>query len=627
MNRYLLLILFLCSVGVAQQQQGFDVILRHGTIVEGTGAKPYRADIAIVRGYIAKIGDLSTAAARLDLNVDGLVVAPGFLNIHSHAVPSALPTAENMLTQGVTTEILNPDGGGSTDIKEQLSRFSSHGLAVNIGAYIGFNSVWSSVMGATDHRPSDDDIQAMRNMITRGLENGAWGVSAGLDYKPAYFARTDEVIRILQPAATWRTNFPNHDRVTPESNYSSLAGMTETIEIGEKAGLVPVITHMKVQGHEQGSAATIIGRMRQATASGHYTAADVYPYLAGQTSLSALIVPGWAQAGGRDQMLARFHDPGLHARIVREMEQAIQARFNGPAGVYLAGSKQELTAVMDQLHASPGEAIIKILEQGEQSAILRFGLEDDLVKILQNPTASIACDCGAIDSPPAHPRYYGTFPRVLGHYVRETKALTLEDAVRKMTGLSASTIGVVDRGFLAPGMAADITVFDPATVIDRATYENPSRPSEGIRYVLVNGHLALRDGKLTGERGGTVLTRSSHMPSRPMTPATARWISTDAVIGTANVRLRLDIRQAAESGNARGALRITDLTTHKVIEAAEFGLLQVAGNWASLTGRATLPSGEQRAFTLILDDGTAIVDLESQVHFSGLLDHRPDIRP
>ncbi|HTS47687.1 MAG TPA: hypothetical protein VMH05_07070, partial [Bryobacteraceae bacterium] len=275
MNRYPLLFLFLCTVGHAQQQHGFDVILRHGSIVDGTGAPPHRADVAIVRGYIAEIGDLSTAVAPLDLNVDGLVVAPGFLNIHSHAVPDALPTAENMLTQGVTTEILNPDGGGSTDIKEQLSRFSSRGLALNIGAYIGFNSVWSSVMGATDHRPSDDDIQAMRNMIARGLEDGAWGVSAGLDYKPAYFARTDEVIRILQPAAIWRTNFPNHDRVTPETNYSSLAGMTETIEIGEKAGLVPVITHMKVQGHEQGRAAAIIDKMRQASASGHYTAADV----------------------------------------------------------------------------------------------------------------------------------------------------------------------------------------------------------------------------------------------------------------------------------------------------------------------------------------------------------------
>jgi N-acyl-D-amino-acid deacylase len=623
MSRRIAWLLLVWSSAHAQPLRSFDVILRHGTILDGTGSKPHRADVGVLRGRIAEIGDLAGASAPIELNAAGLYVAPGFINIHSHAVPAALPTAENMLTQGVTTEILNPDGGGSTDIAEQLSRSSAHGLAVNIGAYIGFNSVWAAVMGPSDRRSSDADIQRMQELIVRNLERGAWGVSAGLDYKPAYYARTEEVVRILAPAAPWRTNFPNHDRLTPETGYSSLAGMSETIEIGEKAGLVPVITHMKVQGHEQGHAPDIIRRMRQATASGHYTAADVYPYLAGQTSLSALIVPGWAQEGGRTQMLARFQDPELHPRIVREMEQAIQARFNGPAGVYLAGSKQELTAVMQQLQTSAGEAIIKTLEQGEQSPILRFGSEDDLIKILQNPVAAVACDCGAINTTPAHPRYFGTFPRVLGHYVRETKALTWEDAVRKMTGLPASTIGLVDRGFLATGMAADITVFDPVTVIDHATYEQPDHPSEGIRYVLVNGRVALRDGKVTGERGGAVLIRSRNMPSRPMNTGAKHHISVNARLADSNVRL--DIRQDSNSAAARGSLRIEDSKSHTVIQGRRFGLIQVAGDWASITGRASLPSGEQRFYTVILDGASVSIDVESQ-HLTGSLDPRPVIQ-
>ena len=322
-------------------------------------------------------------------------------------------------------------------------------------------------------------------------------------------------------------------------------------------------------------------------------------------------------------MLERFRDPELHPRIVREMEQAIQARFNGPAGVYLAGSKQELTAVMQQLQTSAGEAIIKTLEQGEQSAILRFGSEDDLIKILQNPAASVACDCGSINTPPAHPRYYGTFPRVLGHYVRETKALLWEDAVRKMTGLPAFTIGLVDRGFLATGMAADITVFDPSTVLDRATYEDPSRPSEGVRYVLVNGILALRDGKATGERGGAILTRSRNMPSRPMSTQAAHRLSVTARLGDSN--LSLDVRQESNSAAARGSLRIEDPKSHTVIHSRQFGLIQVAGNWASITGRASLASGEQRFYTVILDGDSASIDVDSQ-HLAGSLAHRPVIQ-
>ena len=579
----------LALAGIAAAQPAtYDVILRHGTVIDGTGAKPYRADIAVRHGFIARIGDLGKAHAATDLDVTGLAVTPGFINIHSHASPAGVRSAANMLTQGVTTEIINADGGGSTEIARQLANFSSVGLAVNLGAYAGFNSVWASVVGPADRRPSPAELQKMRDLLTSNLQQGAWGVSAGLDYKPAYFARTEEVIAVTSAAAPWRTNFPNHDRLTPESGYSSLTGMAESIEIAEKSGLMPVITHMKVQGREQGRAPEALARMRAATASGHRTVADVYPYLAGQTGLGALLVPAWAMAGGPEEMRKRFADPALRPRIAREIEQAIEARFLSPENIDIPARGHKLTDYMREMQAGAGETMIRILEKDSPSAILKFGAESDLLAILQFPGSAIACDCGASEARPGmHPRFFGTFPRVLGHYVRETGTLTLEDAVRKMTGLPANIIGLADRGFLAVGMAADITVFNPATVIDHATYQQPTLPSEGIRHVLVNGRLALRDGKVTGEQGGRVLARSEHMPSRTQRTLQARSLS----VGSREIKV--DLSQSA-GAPARGTFHFSGF------RITDPGLLQVDGNWASFTGRAVVESAD-RAVLVIVD--------------------------
>jgi N-acyl-D-aspartate/D-glutamate deacylase len=603
--------------------QTFDVILRGGTILDGTGAPPVVADVAIAGGHIARVGDLGRATAAVDLDVSGLYVAPGFINLHSHASTGALGTAVNMLTQGVTTELINPDGGGPEDVAQQLATASGSGLAVNIGAYVGFNRAWAAVVGNVDRRPTVEQIVRMRDILTSNLEHGAWGVSAGLDYKPAYFATTAEVVEVVRAAAPWRTHFTNHDRVTPESGYSSRAGMVETIAIGERAGLVPVITHMKVQGREQGTAADILEQMQQATARGVYTAADAYPYLAGQTQLAALLIPGWAQEGGRAAMLGRFKDPDQRTRIVAEAEDALSARFGGPEGVYLPAARRELTDVMREMNAGAGETIVRILETSSPGAILRFGAERDLVKILQHPSTSIACDCGAsAGGRGSHPRNQGTYPRVLGRYVRDTGALTWSDAIRKMTLLPAATIGMVDRGAIAPGMAADITVFDPRTVIDRATYEDPALPSEGIRHVLVNGGFALRDGVPTGERHGRTLLRKRDMPSRP-TSADTRSLTVRGSIGLRiggsildsggasapgdaggdSFSVTIDLDQRASAGAATGTLRAR-LPGGLSIEADELGILQTMDRWASVTAIARVrPSGERRAMLAIVDAG------------------------
>jgi N-acyl-D-amino-acid deacylase len=599
--------LVLAGLGLsAQPAPGrYDVIIRGGTVLDGSGAPPVRADVAIAGDSIARVGGLGDSRASLEVDATGLYVAPGFINIHSHAEPEGLATAANMLTQGVTTEILNADGSGPLDLDVQLGAATTRGLAVNIGANIGFNSVWAQVVGAVDRRPTAAEVARMRGLLSAGLAAGAWGVSAGLDYKPAYYAATEDVIRVIEAARESRTYFANHDRVTPESGFSSLAGMAETIAIGARTGVTPLITHMKVQGHEQGRAGVITGQMHDATGRGVYTAADVYPYLAGQTGLVAFTIPGWAQDGGREAMLKRFADPAQRARIVGEAEAAMDARFGGPAGVYLPSLDRELTAVMREMQVRAGEAVVRLLEQGSPGIIARFGIEADLVAILQHPTASVACDCGAVAGASAHPRYYGTFPRVLGRYVREQRALTWEDAVRKMTGLPAATIGMVDRGLLAAGMAADVVVFDPATVVDHATFASPMRPSEGIRTVLVNGRVALRDGQPTGERAGRALRRLPHMPTRPMSSPGPHTVSRRAMSGGDVVTI--DVSQAPEAPAATGRVHVTQSEHGVALTVTEFGRLQTAPGWASVTGRGRLRATEPERSIVVIVDGSEVV--------------------
>lgn len=578
----------LAMLGAVQPNLGraqrFDIVLRNGTVVDGSGLPPYRADVAIADGRIARIGQLPRDGEALEMDVTGLYVAPGFINIHSHAAPLALPRAENMLTQGVTTEIANADGSGPLDFRpqsERAERVAKAGLAVNVGPYIGFNSIWREVVGLSDRRPTGDEIERMRGLIVAAMKGGAWGVSAGLDYRPAYFARTEEVIQVVSAAAPWRTNFPNHDRQTPESGFSSRAGLEETLHIAKAAGLIGVITHMKAIGKERGTADRLLASIAASTREGHFAAADVYPYLSGQTSSIALFAPAWAQDGGRPAMLKRFADPEQRQRIIRETEHILSARLLDVSSVYLPETRRHLTDVMSEMQVSTGEAVVRLLEKGDPAMIGAFGIESDLQKILQYPDTSIACDCGATTETSIHPRFYGSFPRVLGRYVREEKILTLEDAVRKMTALPAATIGMIDRGYLAPGMAADVTVFDPRTVIDRATYDNPAVFSEGIRHVFVNGVHALRDGKVTGTQGGRLLWRTDAMPSRPMTPNATRRITLRT--RTKNGEISLDISQEAGARSAQGsvAMRVGDAS----VVAGDLGVLQVAHGWASFTAQ------------------------------------------
>jgi hypothetical protein len=274
-------------------------------------------------------------------------------------------------------------------------------------------------------------------------------------------------------------------------------------------------------------------------------------------------------------MLKRFADPKLRAQIIKESEQAMTARFGGPQSVYLPRTQQQLTAVLKEMNAGAGETVLRILEQGDPGAILHFGIEDDLVKILKDPITSMACDCGASTATRVHPRFYGSYPRVLGRYVREQKIMTWEQAIRKSSWLPAATIGMTDRGLVAIGMAADITVFDPETVIDRATYESPALPSEGIRFVLVNGAVALEDGVATGARRGLPLFRTANMPSRPTNEGLRTLTANGTVSGR---RIAISLTQRAGAREATGTFTIDGLEPIR-----KFGILQTANGWASFT--------------------------------------------
>ena len=495
----------------------FDLLLRGGRVVDGTGAPAVVADVGVRDGRIVAVGALTGRTATEVVDVRGQVVAPGFIDPHTHGRDRLrdIPTADNLVRQGITTMVEGTGGGSPLPLGVFLDSVASWRPAPNVALFVGHGTVRREVLGTANRAPTAADLAAMEALVRQAMADGAVGLSSGLFYVPGNFAPPSELAALARVAAAAGGIYTSHMR---NEDDSVLAAVSETIAVGRATGIPVLISHHKVGGSRNyGRSAQSLALMRAAREAGVRVAFDQYPYTASHTGISS-IVPAWARA--EDGLEARLADPALRARIVAEMQGFVSMRFgDDPARIQLArcGFDRALAGktLADVLAArgvasSPGaisDLVLELVARGGCSAIFHSFDEGDVERLLASPYGMIGSD-GALtafgESSP-HPRAYGTYPRVLGRYVRERGVIALEEAVRRMTSAPAALLGLAGRGRIAPGMMADLVVFDPATVADRATFDAPHQYPVGIPHVLVGGVAVVRDGAVTGARPGAVL--------------------------------------------------------------------------------------------------------------------------
>jgi N-acyl-D-amino-acid deacylase len=519
--RYALLALLLAPVCISSQAPTYDLVLRGGRVVDGTASPWYRADVAIKGDVIARIAPAITEPAARVIDVTGLVVAPGFIDIHTHARRGIfeLPTADNYTRQGVTTLVEGPDGGSPLPIKAFLDKVAGQGIAPNFATFIGQGSIRSEVVGDADRKATADELAKMRALVRQGMQDGAFGLSSGLFYVPGTFTPTEEVIELAKVAGEMGGIYISHMRNEANGVVDSVR---ETIRIGEEGRLPTQATHHKVVGKAYwGRSVDTLKLVDEARARGVDATIDQYPYTASSTNIGSALLPSWALEGGREATLKRLKDPATRAKIKAETAIIIRDERGGgdPKNVVIAANQWDPTMAGKSLAdvtagrklpvtlENAAETAMWIVEQGNAQGIFHAIGEEDLQRILVHPATMIASDgeVAIFGRNHPHPRSYGTFVRVLGHYARDKKLLPLETAVQKMSALPAQRLGLADRGVLRTGLKADIAVFDAARVRDTATFEKPHSYAEGVPYVLVNGQVIVDNGKLTAARPGRVL--------------------------------------------------------------------------------------------------------------------------
>ena len=529
-------------------RERWDLVLRNGTIVDGSGGAGVEGDVAIADGRIVAVGRSLSGRGKEEIDARGLVVAPGFIDIHSHADGTLFddPRAESVIRQGVTTVIVGQDGGSrgpsrdDPSARAQIRRslraqgpFASLGdflatvdalpSAVNVASMVGLGTIRGIVVGDDDRPATAGEIDRMRSLVSAALANGACGASSGLEYVPGAFASPDELVALCQPLAAARLPYATHMRNEDDRLIESI---DESIAVARGAGCPLQISHLKTQGPRNWPKIdAALDRLQTARASGLDVAFDRYPYVAYQTGLTNLFPP-WSRDGGTQRFLARLRDTATATRIRDEALAKVEL-IGGWDNVQITSVRsdadrsvegQRLGAWAKASGADPYQAALGLLERSEGSVgMVGFAMsEDNIARFLAHPLGMVCSDGGAFATEGAartghpHPRSLGSFPRVLGRYVRERRALSLEDAVRKMSAFPASRVRLTDRGMVRQGFAADVVVFDPATVTDRATFEDPFRYPEGIRVVIVNGVTALRDGERAERRAGRALRPTAH---------------------------------------------------------------------------------------------------------------------
>ena len=535
----------------------FDLVIANGHIVDGTGSPWYSGDIGIRDGRISAIGNLSAAARKRTVDAKGKVVAPGFIDMLGQSELTILvdPRLPSKIYQGITTEITG-EGGSAAPLNDAIiaadrasykhykinpdwrtfrqyfSRLEKQGMGINLASYVGATEVRRMVLGDVDVQPTPGQLEKMKALVREAMRDGAIGVSTSLEYAPAPYAKTEEIIALASEGSKFGGIYATHMR---NESDSVLEAFDEAVRIGREARIPVEIWHFKVAGKANwGRMPELIARVNRARAEGVDVEADTYAYTAWANSMSAF-VPAWAHDGGDARLIERLKDPVTRSRIRKDMETPSKdwdnewQEIRGPEDVMITAVQnpalkkfqgKRLSEIAKTLTKDPMDALFHLLiEDKAFTECAVFGMsEPDVALALQQPWVSIDNDYpgvspeGILGEEHAHPRAYGTFPRILRKYVREEKKLALEEAIRKFSSLPAQRMRLTDRGVLKQGMWADVVVFDPETVRDSATFDDPNRLSEGMEYVLVNGVPVIEEGKMTGALPGKVLRGAGYTP-------------------------------------------------------------------------------------------------------------------
>jgi N-acyl-D-amino-acid deacylase len=542
-----------------QDSPAYDFVIQNGRIIDGSGNPWVSGDVAIRDDRIVKLGKVDASLAKRVIDAHGLVVSPGFIDMLGQSEMALLIDNRSLskLSQGITTEITGEGASAApqdaltlprlqadldqyhlkvdwTTLDDFFSRLEKNRAPLNIGTYVGAAQVREATLGDVDRKPTPEELEKMKALIAQAMQEGAFGISTALIYPPGHYAKTEELIELSKVASQYGGIYATHMR---SEGQSEVAGVEEALRIGKEAGLPVEIFHLKVIGQPRwGSMPKIVAMIQAARDAGQDVSADMYPYVAGGTALAASLPP-WVADGGIPKLLERLTDPALRTRIKDELAtehpnwENLYLGSGGASGLLLAGvvnpdlkkyDGQTLAQVATAQGKAPLDALMDfvIADKAQTGAIYFIANEDDLRYGLKQPWTGIGLDGSelSLDGPlfdaHTHPRAFGSMPRFLGHYVRDEHLLPLEQAVRKITSLPAQRERLQDRGLLKQGFFADITIFDPATIIDRATYQNPAQLSEGVRYVFVNGQLEYEAGKLTGSQAGRVLRGPGWKPSK-----------------------------------------------------------------------------------------------------------------
>jgi N-acyl-D-amino-acid deacylase len=546
--RFVGLMFLLLPTFAAAQRPDYDFIISGAHMVDGTGAPWVEGDIAIAGDRIVAIGDLSKASTRKRLDAKGLVVSPGFIDVQGQSEFNVLVDnrAASKITQGVTTEITG-EGSSIAPVNDRMKKeneevakkygvtvdwstldeyfkhFERTKSAVNLGTFVGAGGVRNYVMGTVNRPASPAELEQMRQLVAQAMQDGAMGISTALEYVPDTFASTDEIVELAKVARQYGGVYFTHQRSETDAIFSSL---DEVFAIARRANISTTIWHLKTAYHENfGKMPEVLRRIQNARAQGIDVAASVYPYTRASNGLVASFPP-WVSEGGIEQTIARFNDPVQRERIKKEMDRPSTTWENewlgsggDGSGIMLVGlmnpelAKYEgmtLQEIGRQWKKDPKDVAMEIViaDHGRTGQIISIMEEGDVGMAVSNPIVTYGSDSeaqaedGPLSKTKAHPRAFGTFPRILGMYAREQHTMSLEEAVRKMTSLAASRVGLLNRGILRPGAFADIAVFDPNTIRDAATFSDPMHYSVGVRYVFVNGRPVVWDGAITDERPG-----------------------------------------------------------------------------------------------------------------------------